>query len=331
MRGRDVLRDTLKKCRAGFGAVLLCFLVCGLIFALYELPAEPFLYAALLIAFLGLLLFLITLLRERRKAVERERMIASALTGSPLPPPDSLAEKDCQRVITLLQEELTALRESFDSARQDELDYYTAWVHQIKTPIAVMRMELGGSGEPSKRTLEAELFRVEQYADMVLQYIRLDGSDLVIEEYPLDELIRGAVRKFAPQFVAKRLSLSYEGTEKTVVTDRKWFSLILEQLISNAIKYTPAGGITIRVGERCVTVSDTGIGIAPEDVPRVFEKGFTGGNGRLEKRSSGLGLYLCRKAAELLALKVTVESTVGEGSSFTVDLSGKIKSDRLKT
>lgn len=171
-----------------------------------------------------------------------------------------------------------------------------------------------------------ELFRMEQYVDMVLQYLRLSSgeNDLVIREYKLDELIREAVRKYAAQFVLKKLSLTYIPTEISVVTDRKWFGCILEQLLSNAIKYTPAGGsIAICVEEDALHISDTGIGIAPEDLPRIFEKGYTGENGRLERTSSGLGLYLAGKAADMLHIPIHVESTVGQGTAFTLHLRQK--------
>lgn len=204
------------------------------------------------------------------------------------------------------------------------LDYYTTWVHQIKTPIAVMKLYLAEE-TPEHRAMAAELFRMEQYVDMVLQYLRLGSgeNDLVIEEYKLDELIRETVRKFAAQFVLRKLRLTYVATEKTIVTDRKWFCCILEQLLSNAIKYTPEGGVTVAMEGEWLRISDTGIGIAPEDLPRIFEKGYTGQNGRLERSASGLGLYLTRRAAELLHIPITVESRLGQGTTFTLHLEQK--------
>lgn len=324
-RSGKVFIDTLKKSGAGIAAVVLSFLASATVFFLYNLPVEPFLYAAALVLFGGTFLFLITYSRELGKAGKRERMVREALMQTPLPPSGTLAEEDYGEAIRILRDELTKLRNEYAGARQEDIDYYTAWVHQIKTPIAVMRMQLGGREDESSRAMEAELFRIEQYVDMVLTYLRLgeDSTDLVIREYPLDEMIREAVRKFAPQFVAKKLRLRYEGTDAAIVTDKKWFSCILEQILSNAIKYTPSGEITVTVENDSLKITDTGIGIAPEDLPRIFEKGYTGENGRLEKRSSGLGLYLCKKSADLLRLPLSVESTVGRGSTFTVDLAGK--------
>jgi len=158
--------------------------------------------------------------------------------------------------------------------------------------------------------------------EMVLTYIRLesDTNDLTIREYPLDELIRGSIRKFAPQFVGRRLYVHYEGTEVTLVTDKLWFSQILDQLLSNAVKYTQSGGVTIEVSGQQVVISDTGMGIAPEDLPRIFEKGYTGLNGRAGQKSSGLGLYLCKKAADKLAIPIRAESEPGKGSRFILSL-----------
>ena len=147
-----------------------------------------------------------------------------------------------------------------------------------------------------------------------------ETHDLVIREYSLDELIRGSVRRLAAQFVEKRLRLCYTPTDATVVTDQKWFSFILDQLLSNAVKYTPSGTITIEMRGRLLRISDTGPGITPEDLPRIFEKGYTGVNGRLGQRSSGLGLYLSKKAADMLSIPLSAESAVGAGSVFILDL-----------
>lgn len=321
-----VLQDTWRENATGAAATILSLIGSGLVFYLYRLPLEPFAYVFLLLVFGETMLFLSSYLKNLRKAKEREHMINAALTENALPQPDTLMERDYQEMIRILKKELFRLQNTYEMERQEEIDYYTAWVHQIKTPIAVLRMQMGDCEPEFMRNMETELFRIEQYVDMVLQYIRLDSSnDLVVQAYPLDELIRETIRKYAPQFIYKRLRLVYEGTDQTVITDRKWFICILEQLLSNAIKYTPSGGrITISLENEVLKISDTGIGISKEDIPRIFEKGFTGGNGHLEKRSSGLGLYLCRKAAGLLDIGISVDSTVGKGSEFLVDLGGKI-------
>ena len=233
-------------------------------------------------------------------------------------------------MLGLLADEINRLQTDFSLKKQADNDYYTAWVHQIKTPIATMKLLLSQNAEENKE-LSAELFRIEQYVEMVLSYIRLrsDSNDLVIKEYSLDELIRETIRKFAPQFIAKKLKLNYKPTNKTAVTDKKWLMFIFEQLIFNAIKYTPEGEITISVEGNTVKISDTGIGIAPEDIPRIFEKGYTGANGRLGQKSSGLGLFLSKKAASLISADISVQSIPGSGTEFSVILPGEKKMQTL--
>ena len=323
----SVFLNTLKMHKSALVIYFLTIILCGCVFALYALPLEPFVYAFLLTACIGLVLFLISFCMEVSHSEKRERCVKAALTDwTSLPAAKTLAEADYQAMIQQLGEELARVKADFESARQADLDYYTAWVHQVKTPIAVIRLAIGSSDTAEHRTLETELFRIEQYVDMVLQYIRLDSStnDLVIKEHRLDDLIRESVRKFARQFVYRKLSLDYQETELRIVTDQKWFSCILEQLLSNAVKYTPSGTITIRATEQYLMISDTGIGIAADELPRIFEKGYTGSNGRLEKQSSGLGLYLCKRAADLLAIPIRAESRVGTGSTFVLDLKNAI-------
>lgn len=208
--------------------------------------------------------------------------------------------------------------------KTDLTDYYTTWVHQIKTPIAAMRLLLQKEDTLLGRQLKTELFRIEQYVEMVLCYFRLDSpsSDFVIKYYDLDDIIRQSVRKYAGQFIQKKLRLIYEPSGQKVLTDEKWLSFVIDQIRSNAVKYTNEGSITISVDSHLVlSIADTGIGISPEDLPRIFEKSYTGYNGRVEKRSTGLGLYLCKKILGRLSHPISVTSTLGEGTTFYINLS----------
>ena len=324
---KRIVKEVLRKNRGALLVFLGMTAVGAAVFALYGVRPEPLVYAAVLALFLLAGMLLVDTLREKRHSAERARALAAILSDwRTLPEAGSLAEEDYQRMIDVLGQRLEDLRTEADAERQDMLDYYTAWVHQIKTPIAVMRLKLSGD-MPEQHALSVELSRIEQYVDMALQYIRIgsETNDLVIREVSLDELIREAIRRQAPQFVEKRLRLCYEPTGATVVTDAKWFSCILDQLLSNAVKYTPSGTVTISWRDGRLTVADTGIGIAPEDLPRIFEKGYTGQNGRLGQKSSGLGLYLAKRAADLLSIPLSAESNVGVGSAFTLDLRQKDK------
>ena len=210
--------------------------------------------------------------------------------------------------------------------RADMLEYYTLWAHQIKTPIAAMRLRLQSEDSDSSRRLLADLGRIEQYVEMVLTYLRLEGegTDYVFREAKLDDIVRPALRRFAGEFIARRLTLDYTPTDVRVFTDEKWLSFVIEQVLSNALKYTPQGGVSVYVEEpKTLCIRDTGIGIAPEDLPRVFERGYTGLQGRADKRASGIGLYLCRRICRNLGHTITAESRPGEGTTVRIKLEEK--------
>jgi hypothetical protein len=299
------------------------------VYALYDLKMEPVCYAFLLCARLYVVCLVIRFVRYCREERERRELLQEINGGSGNGRPAvtaTLAERECREMMEALGERCRDLATQWQKERQESLDYYSTWVHQIKTPIAVMRMQLQGEDTDENRALLAELFRIEQYVDMVLSYIRLGSSqsDFVLQEYDLDEIIRQAVHKFAPQFVHGRIRLVYEPVSVSVLTDEKWLLFIIEQLLSNAIKYTPNGTVTITVSpQKVLSVADTGIGIAPEDLPRIFEKGFTGYNGRADKKATGLGLYLCRQTVNKLGIRIWAKSKPGKGSTFYLDLHQK--------
>ena len=305
--------------------------VCGLVFWLYSIRGDAIVYSVLLCVTVGLVVLTLDFVRELRRHRARLRSIRTAsYERTDLIDEYGVAATDYANLVQALWKRIEDIEDSRFAERREAKDYYTTWVHQIKTPLAVMQMLVKSEDTEQSRAIAAELFRTEQYVDMALGYIRLgeDASDLAVRECDLDELIRASVRRFAPQFIAKKLSFSYEPNKMKVVTDDKWFTFLLEQLLSNAIKYTYEGGVTVTLTDDAkVIVRDTGIGIAPEDVPRIFEKGFTGFNGRTASdgstdggRATGLGLYLGRKIAHKLNVGLSVESEVGRGTAFTIDM-----------
>jgi hypothetical protein len=297
------------------------------VFALYDLEMEPVCYAFSLCALLYVIRLGIGFARYCREEKKRRELLDAPDGGSGKSAAAStLAEREYLEMIGALEKRCRDLATEWEKERQESLDYYSTWVHQIKTPIAVMRMRLQGEDTDENRALLAELFRIEQYVEMVLSYVRIGSSqsDFVIRDYELDDIIRQAVRKYAPQFVHDRIRLNYEPVSVRVLTDEKWLLFIIEQLLSNAIKYTPNGTVTISVSaQKVLAVADTGIGIAPEDLPRIFEKGFTGYNGRADKKATGLGLYLCRQTADKLGIRMWAQSKPGQGSTFYLDLHRK--------
>jgi len=306
------------------------FLLCSfavvfiLVFALYRIPVEAVLYPAGICAGL-LMLFIIFDYVNVKKRHEELQKIKSFIDVrvDVLPNPQTIADKDYCRIIGLLCDEQSSTMTNMNIRYDNMIEYYTIWAHQIKTPIAAMKLNLQNEDSPFSRTVSLELRRIEQYVEMVLAYLRLDSTstDYVIKEYELDSIIKQALKKFSGEFIARKLTLDYETVEEKVVTDEKWLSFVVEQVLSNALKYTVSGGIHIWVeSPKKLCISDTGIGIAPEDLPRIFEKGYTGWNGRSDKKASGIGLYLCKRICKNLGYDITAHANADGGTVIEIDL-----------
>lgn len=244
----------------------------------------------------------------------------------------------------LLENQSIARSESESSAaiRQSQMrDYYSMWVHQIKTPISAMKLLLEAEREElgqlmcddeqsqcllsdNMNSFEDELFRIEEYVSMALQYQRVSSTenDFVLEKVSVDGVIRDTIKKYAKIMIRRHIGMNYSGTVQEVYTDGKWLAFILEKLLSNAIKYTPQGFVKIETDKKAnrffITIKDTGIGIKAEDLPRVFEKGYTGYNGHADKKATGIGLYLCRQMADKLGHTIRIESEIGKGTKVWI-------------
>ena len=208
----------------------------------------------------------------------------------------------------------------------DLMDYYTLWAHQIKTPIAASSLLVGEIEDKKvKNQLEQELFKIESYVNIVLQYLRLESfhEDLVLKKENVEDLVKEIVKKYAIFFIQKGLSLNLHDLDRTIITDKKWFVVILEQVLSNSLKYTSQGGIEIYFQEDTLYIKDSGLGIQDADLLRVFERGFSGYNGRLTQQSSGLGLYLSKKIADELGHQISIASQVGQGTTVMISFSEK--------
>lgn len=313
----------LKEKRGVASLFVLFALIFAAVFYFYSLPLGAVLYPAALCLVLSL--FVIAADCRRKFAVYRElckiKDAEDVFARLPFEAPTCESGELC-RIINLLAEYEKELSDSFDSKYRDMKEYYTMWAHQIKTPISSMRLRLSDDAfSDGCRALSGDLARIEHYVEMALVYMRLDSdsTDYVIKEVDLDFVIRQAVKRFAGEFILKKLSLEYSGCTLKAVTDEKWISFVIGQLISNALKYTKSGKITISVTGNVLSVKDTGIGAAREDLPRIFEKGYTGLNGRYDKSASGIGLYLCRRVCDALGHRIYADSRVGEGFEICVD------------
>lgn len=305
-------------------AGLFCALSGVLIFWLYGLPGEAIAYLLCLCCIGTSFWAVLSFVRFWRKhKILRKMEEAIFVTAEDLPETTTLIEEDYQHLIQRLVRENRQRQAAADSMLEDLTSYYTLWVHQIKTPIAAMDLLLQ-AGPDRATEMEIELQKIAQYVDMVLQYLRLDSTakDLVLQRCQLDAVVRQTVRKYAKLFILKKIQLVFQETKWEVLSDEKWLCFLLEQLLSNALKYTPEGGkISIFLdGETNLVIADTGIGIAPEDLPRVFEKGFTGNNGRIDKKATGIGLYLCRRVTNLLGHTISIASEPGVGTQVRLGL-----------
>ena len=300
--------------RRFFLALLILLLGFILLFAfVFDAYRSLLEYVALLLAFLSFL-FIGADAWTAFKSYRSQKLQASAQAQTPL---EKLLQERVEELEYEQKNQLLVEQEKYN----DLLDYYTLWVHQVKTPIAASSLLIGDlKDKEAKSQLEQELFKIESYVHLVLQYLRLESfhDDLVLKKENLADLVREVVKKYALFFIQQGLSLNLHDLDHTIVTDKKWVLVILEQVLSNSLKYTKEGSIEIYFHEDSLYIKDTGLGIQNADLLRVFERGFSGYNGRLTQQSSGLGLYLSKKIADQLGHKIAIDSQVGQGTTVSI-------------
>lgn len=314
--------------------IMVSFLIFILIFLnvylLYHVSLEPVLYASLLTCTLAFLFSAY----DFCKFYNKHMYLCDILNGleeklDDLPQSKTLLEKDYQSIIKALHKKNIVLEHKTNNNRSEMIDYYTMWVHQIKTPISALNMVLQSmDSNEYKKIMNIELFKIEQYAEMALNYIRLENmsSDLCLKEYFLNDILHEVLKKNSIIFINKKISLNLHKIDYRLITDEKWLTFVLDQIISNALKYTYEGEVSVymdKTNKDTLIIRDTGIGIAKEDIFRVFEKGFTGYNGRLNKKSTGIGLYLCKKILNNLSSHIYITSEIGKGTAVAINFSRK--------
>ena len=275
-----------------------------------------FLYFFLLCSFLTLLFFIWDILVEA-EVYRKEMLYSEREPKSPLE--CALAEKLDEREAELYQKKSDA-----ENRYNDLVDYYTLWVHQIKTPIAASKLLVSEvTDRQLKQQLEQEIFKIDSYTNLVLQYLRLESfhDDLVLKKENIEDLVKEVIRKYAIFFIQKGLSINLHDLDRKIVTDKKWLLVVIEQILSNSLKYTNKGGVEIYMDGSDLCIKDTGIGIKNSDRLRVFERGFSGYNGRMTQQSSGLGLYLTRKISQELGHQIQIESELGQGTTVRIKFS----------
>lgn len=325
MEREKVWRDLgsfLKKKKELLGAALGFEALFLIVFYLCDLPWGPYIYGTELLAAVLLVWLLADYRRYRihiRELRQMARMAQEGFAGACWV--ESLEEELYGQAVSALQERTERAQLDLKRELEEAKRYYALWSHQIKTPLAALKL-LIQEETPDRSLMETELLSAEQYVEMALQYQRMAGGtdDLLLREYELSGIVRKAVKRVAPLFIHKRLGLIIGEISEKVVTDEKWLCFVIEQLLTNAAKYTRQGSVSVLYEESCLVIADTGIGILPEDLPRVFEWGYTGLNGRSEKRSTGIGLSLCRQMTARLGHGIRLESEPGVGTKVYLEL-----------
>lgn len=205
--------------------------------------------------------------------------------------------------------------------QKDDLNaYFLMWLHQIKTPMTVSKLLLEKPDETTNTKLKMQLMYIEQYISMAMNYLKMidHSTDMDITQVNLDDIIKNLLKKYSLLFIHNHISLEYQSNVTHVISDSQWLTILIEQILSNALKYTENGKIAIQYLEdkHALEIRDTGIGIRSEDIPKIFDRGYSGFNGRMNEKSSGLGLYLARKISERLNIQIEVESKLSKGSVF---------------
>lgn len=304
---------------------LLFILIFTAVFYLSALPLSPILYGAALClvpTFLAFIFDFYQYVKKHKSLLQLKNSIPSSISS--LPSAAHLMETDYQNLLRAYDESYRNAISATDTEKTEMIDFYTLWVHQIKTPIAAMSVLLQEHKTEENDRLAQELFKIERYTELVLGYLRSNSlsSDLQLSSCSLEDIVKQAVKKYAPMFIHKKIKLEMGHLNILVLSDEKWLVFVVEQLLSNALKYTKQGSISIDIRDgMTLMIKDTGIGISQEDLPRIFEKGFTGYNGRMDKKSTGIGLYLVKRILTQLNHKISVESKEGCGTTVLIDLS----------
>lgn len=236
--------------------------------------------------------------------------------------PYLIRDSEFSKIIEKTNKTNKEISDSYAIKMRDFKDYITMWTHQIKTPLFSISLILNDHPVDS-HAAKLEVFQIEEYIDSLLSYMRLESlsTDFLFEKLSLDDLISTSIKKYALVFIKKKNRVNFNPTNLLITSDKKWFCLILEQILSNSNKYTNNGEISIYMRGNDLVIEDTGIGIREEDLPRVFDKSYTGYNGRIYKKSTGIGLNLVKITANNLSIGVSIDSKIGKGTRLILDLS----------
>ena len=214
----------------------------------------------------------------------------------------------------------------YKNIQEEYREYIEMWVHEIKTPISSTKLLIENNNNEVTKKIDTQINKIENFVEQVLYYSRSDevGKDYIIKEINLSEIVKKVVKKNQRDFIGKRISLQLGELDEVIYSDTKWVEFILNQIIVNSIKYCKGKDDKVIIDSKklgnsvVLTIEDKGVGIIERDLKRVFEKGFTGENGRIFGKSTGIGLYLCKKLCEKLGLGLNIGSEVNKGTKVSI-------------
>ena len=315
MWNKKLLNEYLKMKKTSIIGILGVYAILFVFAYLYRIPIEVILYPFIL----TIVFVLIVLLFDYIKYKEKVNKIIQICNDISSCYSVKINDKNIfdEYYLDIINELLKENRKQVSQIQKkisDINDYFSIWVHQIKTPIASMKLKIDNE-QMDLLQLASDLNRIDHYVDLVLSFLKFDEEkiDLYFRKTDVDKIMRESLKKFSNDFIIKKIRLDYKLSKREVLTDEKWLSFVFDQLLSNALKYTDKGTISIYYdGECCLCIKDSGIGIALADMERLFEKGFTGYNGRQYKKASGIGLYMCKRMCDKLNIAISIESIVNE-------------------
>lgn len=302
--------------------IFLVYILILLISTWFGISKNYILYIILISIFMFALNIVISFAKYKRLIDEINQWSTDLLTKEP----EVFKNTNFSKRIINLEKENREMESAFELKMKDFKEYISIWTHQIKTPLFSLDLILNDHPIDSNAA-KNEVFEIEEYIDNLLSYMRLESlsTDFVFEEVSLDDLVSSSIKKYSKVFIRRKNKVDFKASGLIIATDKKWFSLILDQILSNANKYTKNGCIYIYIEGTNLVIKDTGIGIRKEDLPRVFDKSYTGYNGRIYKKSTGIGLNLVKNTAENLSIDVLIESEVDVGTKVILNLSRVLK------
>lgn len=239
-------------------------------------------------------------------------------------------EINIKEQLNTLKEQLKNTTASYIHSKNEMENYFAMWAHQIKTPITASILMIGNENSAYSEKLRLKLMQINEYTNMAINYLKLSdhSTDLDFTGVNLDKVIKSILKQYSLLFIDKHDSVQYEDNGISVISDTKWLTILIEQLVSNAVKYTENGNIHIYYDKtkNRLYIDDTGIGIREADLPKIFDRGYSGYNGRLTEKSSGLGLFLVKLISKRISVNVSISSKLGEGTSACIDFDDIMKS-----